>query len=159
MLWLLVVIHWIINHTILSTTASKFSHLSDIRQRHMNFYDIGDAKTDNEIADLGSQFPWTELKANWLHTSEQIWLLLLIGAIIYIPIALCEEWGRAWTVARAKKEAWVNLPDDPLPAITGTITTAVTPRHNQILKQAYIFTREFVTALIAELLGERMMIR
>lgn len=154
MLWLLVVVHWIINHTVLVTNASKFSHLSEVRQRYANFFESGFDKTDYELAST-----WTHLKMSWLHSSEQVWLWLLLAAIIYIPIALREEFSRAWTVAWARSHSYVDRPDDPSPTppSAGTTGTRVSMRTNPILNQMYIFAREFTTAIIAEILGERMM--
>mgnify|MGYP001592533401 FL=1 len=154
MLWILVIIHWIINHTILVTNASKFSHLSETRQRYANFYENGFAKTDHELAGA-----WTQFKMNWLSSSEEIWFWLLLAAIVYTPIALREEFSRAWTVAWARSHSFVDLPDDPpTPPLTGSTTgTRVSMRTNPILNQMYIFAREFTTAIIAEILGERMM--
>lgn len=149
MVWLLIVVHWIVNHTFFVVTT-KFSDFSNLEQKHLNFYYSRSPKTDYELVDSLTQF-----RLDWAHASHQIWWFLLICGIIYL-VALREEIGRAIIVARARTHAWIDLPDPPAPASAGGgVETPRRPRRERIWEQAYVFVREFLMALLAERLGER----
>lgn len=148
--WVLLGIHWIVNHFFLNPPATPFSDVSDVRQEFLNLYLHGQAVTD--YARLNG---WDQFKMDWFSKSSTMWWWEFLLVIIYTPIALREEVGRAWTVAFAKKEVSVDMPDEPSETVKGDETKTKKSRGEKILEQIYVFARELFTATLAERWFER----
>lgn len=152
--WALAVVWLLVNLIFFFTGWDKpeFSQFTANQQEHYNLFFHGTSETNMERDGwfLDSLRVWT-----W-----KLWFVWLAGCIIYFPIAMREEMSRAYQVARARVRSWVDLPDI-VAAVTEGGGTQEAPKHrrDQWLRQAYIFVREFVSAIFAEILGERMMAR
>jgi len=151
--WILAVV-WLLVNLLFFTGWDKpeFTQFSADQQTHYNLYFHGISQTN-----LERDGNFLNLLQIWMW---KLWLVWLSVCIVYFPIALREEVGRAFQVARTRTRAWIDLPNEA-PAQTAEGGTPTAPRHrrDQYLHQAYIFVREFVSAIFAELLGERMMAR
>jgi hypothetical protein len=151
--WILAVV-WLLVNLLFFTGWDKpeFTQFSADQQTHYNLYFHGISQTN-----LERDGNFLNLLQIWMW---KLWLVWLSVCIVYFPIALREEVGRAFQVARTRTRAWIDLPNEA-PAQTAEGGTPTAPRHrrDQYLHQAYIFVREFASAIFAELLGERMMAR
>lgn len=157
LLWLLIVGHLTFNLFFMGFNPRTVeSSVSETQQRYYNEYFHGKYVTDQELNPPPSGFMVWFRSFSW-----KLWLIELIAGIIYFPIALREEVGRAWQHARERTHAWRDAPDQPAPVIVGvpTITTATPPtrtRRDDTFRQVWIFIREFGASIIAEILGERV---
>ncbi len=157
LLWLLIVGHLVFNLFFVGFNPRPIeSSVSETQQRYYNEYFHGKYITDQELNPPPSGFVVWFRSFSW-----RLWLIELIAGIIYFPIALREEVGRAWQHARERTHTWRDAPDQPVPVIVGTPTTTVAnapirTRRDDTFRQAWIFIREFAASIIAEILGERV---
>ncbi len=142
----------------LTPPVTQFSEFSDEGQKALNLYMNGEVKTDHEM--IG----WNKPDPNYLNKFWTIGWVSILMALVFTPIALREEFIRAWTIAWSNTQAWVDKPDEPkTPPTTGSGTRTeekVVSKKDQIFKQMYLFSRELLSAVIAELaVGERKIMR
>ncbi len=165
-LWILIGIHLVFNLFFLGVhePRTEFANFSERQQRFYNTYFHGQYQTDREIA--GGNFRIWFRGVSW-----KFWFIELFLGLIYFPIAMREEVGRAWRHARERLHVHEDLPNrtEPTPpaptgGTTATGTTAgntppAQPRQNGRLgnmNQFIFFIKEFGVALMAELIGERI---
>ncbi len=148
-LWITILIHLLFNIFVFGMVETKqFSNFSETRQQLYNHSFHKKFATNREL------YPFNYCLHGLRTTSWEIWFILLAAGIIYFPIALREEVGRAWAVARERTSAWKDMPD-PVTGPTGQ--TAPVSKRKSSLTQGFVFVREFIASIVAELLGERVM--
>lgn len=149
-LWIVILIHFLFNIFIFGifgmAEVKQFSNFSETRQQLYNHSFHKKFATNRELYPVNYYL-------HWLRTvSWEIWFILLVAGMIYFPIALREEVGRAWVIARQRTSAWKDMPDPVTDQIAPTV-----PKRKNSFTQVFVFMREFIASIVAELLGERVM--
>ncbi|MEK7501202.1 MAG: hypothetical protein AAB642_03705 [Patescibacteria group bacterium] len=148
-LWIWIGIHFLIQISLFGfrEPRTEFASFSERQQKYYNYYFHGRFETDREKAG------WFAGLVNWVRkNSLKVWVLEVIVGVIYFFIAMREEVGRAYRLARERTRAYRDLPAEQQAGQKETQTGT----RSQTWRQAWIFVREFFASIVAELLGERM---